>query len=154
MKMKWLGVALAVVMLSLAVVGVASAAEVSGTGWIRAIGAGWAKVDGSGAVVITGHGVCTVWIKGAETIQAEGVGQRFQLGDWAVFVGYNGQITAMGQDMSVRMASSQIEFTAWGRGTVTLRGQGEYWVRGYHGRWFPTGVALSFGESEAEPSTP
>ncbi len=40
MKMKWLGVALAVVIMSLVVAGVASAAEVSGTGWIRAIGAG------------------------------------------------------------------------------------------------------------------
>ena len=154
MKMKWLGVALAVVIMSLVVAGVASAAEVSGTGWIRAIGAGWVKVDGSGTVVITGHGAGTVWIKGAETIQAEGVGRRFHLGDWTVFVGYDGQITAMGQDMLVRMAGSQIEFTAWGRGTVTLRGRGEYWVRGYHGRWSPTGVILSLGESEAEPATP
>ena len=154
MKMKWLGVAFAVVLLSLAVVGVASAAEVSGTGWIRAIGAGWAKVDGSGTVVVTSHGVGTVWIKGAETIQASGQGRRFRLGDWTVFFGYDGQITAMGRDMTVRMAGSQIEFTAWGRGTVTLRGRGEYWVRGYHGRWSSAGTTLSLGESEVEPVTP
>lgn len=136
-----------VLLLSLTLVGAASADVIRGQGWIHAEGSGWAKVQMNGEVEISGHGVGAVYIYGADEITAEGEGRRTNLaGGGVVFRGYEGKIYATGERMLIKMVGSKIDFTARGQGRVVLRGQGHYETEGFDGGWTSTGVTVDVPE--------
>ena len=128
-----------VMLLTLAVAGVASADVIRGKGWLHAEGSGFAKLQMTGHVDINSHGVGAVYIYGAEDIHAEGDGKRTDLpGGGVVFRGYTGSISVIGERMVVKMLGKQIDFTAHGKGRAVLRGRGTYETGGGgSGDWQP-----------------
>lgn len=132
---------LAVVVLS----GTAGAASetISGQGVLYARGSGTAEVSGDGRVDIRGLGVGTVLVCGAERLEAQGDGRRFDLpGGCVRFVGWKGSIHAAGEDMTVRMEGSKIQFRAAGEGTAVLKGHGQFRTGHYTGQWTAEGVTI------------
>ncbi|MFN8454078.1 MAG: hypothetical protein U0401_05275 [Anaerolineae bacterium] len=101
-----------VLLLSLALTGLASAETIRGKGWLHAEGSGAATLRMSGQVEINGHGVGAVYIYGAESIQAQGDGRRTDLsGGGVLFRGYEGTIIVIGENMRVKMIGAKIDFT-------------------------------------------
>lgn len=136
-----------VLLLGLVFTGLASAEVIHGKGWLYAKGSGLAKLHMSGQIEIIGHGVGTVYIKGAEKIEAAGKGKRVDRpGGGVYFYGYRGKITATGDDMTIKIVSKKIEFTARGKGTAWLRGRGHYETGGGSGDWAPNGFQLEVVE--------
>lgn len=136
-----------VMLLSLALVSVASADVIRGKGWIHAEGSGLAKLYMTGNIEITGHGVGVVYIKGAGEIRATGDGRRTDLpGGGVVFRGFSGKIYATGHNMTIKMVGGKIDFTARGKGTVVLRGRGHYETHGFEGDWAPDGLTVDVAE--------
>ena len=136
-----------VLLLSLTLVGAASADVIRGKGWLHAEGAGVAVLRMTGEVEINGHGVGAVYIYGAEKIEAEGIGRRTNLaGGGVIFRGYEGTIHVRGERMVIQMIGGQIEFTAYGKGTAFLRGRGYYETRHFSGDWAPDGMRLEVVE--------
>ncbi|MEW5958329.1 MAG: hypothetical protein AB1801_11425 [Chloroflexota bacterium] len=133
-----------VLILSLTIVGMASADVVKGKGWLSARGSGLAHLYMTGRVDIVGHGVGTVYVRGAEEIEASGHGRRLNRADGVVvFYGYEGEIHLAGERMVVKMAGKEIEFTAAGKGTAWLRGYGSYETgHGASGDWAPNGLTV------------
>ncbi len=149
MKRYWkvLSVVSLVLLLSMALVGAASADIIRGKGWLHAEGSGAATLRMSGQVDITGHGVGVVYIYGAEQIRADGDGQRINRADGGVvFRGYSGKIHVTGERMAVKMIGSKIDFTARGKGTAILRGRGHYETEHFTGDWAPDGTTLEVVE--------
>ena len=136
-----------VLMLSMVVVGAASADVIRGKGWLHAEGSGVATLRMSGEVDIAGHGVGAVYIYGAEKIRADGDGRRTDRADGGVvFHGFSGKIHVTGERMVVKMIGGKIDFTAHGKGTAILRGRGHYETRGFSGDWAPEGTTLEVVE--------
>lgn len=144
---KVLAIVSLVLLLSLALTGLASADVIQGKGWLYAKGSGAANIHMSGHIDITGHGVGLVYIRGAEHIEASGHGRRVNRSDGVViFYGYEGEIHASGRNMAIRMVGKQIEFKAVGAGRVGLRGRGYYETRGGSGDWAPDGLDIEVVE--------
>lgn len=138
-----------ILLLSLTLVGAASADVLRGKGWVHAQGSGVANLRFSGHVKIEGHGTGVVYIYGAESIEAEGQGTRTDLhGGGVIFRGHEGTIKVIGRHMTVRMIGKKIEFTAQGKGTVYLRGRGIYETHGRTGDWAPDGFTIEVEEEE------
>jgi hypothetical protein len=138
-----------VLLLSLTLVGVASADVVQGKGWLHAEGAGVAVLRMSGDIEINGHGIGVVYIYGADEIEATGRGDRHDRpGGGVFFRGYRGTITANGEEMIVKMIGGKIDFTAQGEGTVFLRGRGHYETGHASGDWAADGSTLEVTEEE------
>jgi hypothetical protein len=137
-----------VMLLTMALAGVASAEVIRGKGWLHAEGSGFAKLQMAGQVEVNGHGVGAVYIYGAEVIHAEGNGKRSDLrGGGVVFRGFEGTIHVMGQRMVVKMLGEKIEFTAHGKGRAVLRGHGTYQTGGGgSGDWQPDGLDIEVVE--------
>ena len=136
-----------VMLLTMAVAGVAGADVIRGKGWLHAEGSGFAKLQMTGHVKINGQGVGVVYIYGAEEIHAEGSGRRSNLhGGGVVFRGYEGTIHVVGERMVVRMIGGKIDFTAHGKGRAVLRGRGTYETRSGSGDWQPDGLDIEVVE--------
>ena len=136
-------VLLALVAVSLVFALTASAETVKGTGTITAQGSGMAIVHGDGEVVIHGHGGGSVYVKGADVLQAVGIGMRSDLpGGGVLFLGWRGTIRAAGDDLAVWMMGKSVEFTATGTGWVYLQGRGTYTINGEDGEWTARGEHL------------
>lgn len=133
-----------VFLLSLAFTGLASADVIRGKGWLHAEGSGMAVLKMTGYVEIAGQGSGVVYIRGAESIHAEGDGKRSDLPNGAViFRGYEGTIKVTGEKMFIRIVGQNIEFTARGKGSAILRGNGHYETGGGGaGDWAPDGLSL------------
>lgn len=145
--LKLLAVFSLVFLLTLTLVGVASADVIRGKGWLHAEGGGVAILRMTGHVEIKGHGVGAVYIYGAEKIEAQGNGKRNNLsGGGVVFRGYSGTIKVSGERMTVKMIGAKIDFTAHGWGTAYLRGHGHYETGGFSGDWTPEGLNLEVVE--------
>jgi hypothetical protein len=151
MKRKWklLTVFSLVLMLGLAVTGLASADVIRGKGTLNAEGSGAATLRMSGQVEITSHGSGVVYIYGAEKIRAEGNGKRTDRGRLFILRGHEGKISITGERMVVRIVGQEIEFDARGKGTAILRGRGTYETgNGRTGDWEPNGLTVSVEEEE------
>ena len=136
-----------VLMLSLALTGLASADVIRGKGTLYAKGSGVATLRMTGHVEITSYGSGTVYIYGAESIRAEGDGKRADRGRLVIFRGHEGTISITGERMVVRIVGKDIEFTARGKGTAILRGHGTYETgNGYTGDWAPDGLTVEVEE--------
>jgi len=136
-----------VLLLSMALTGLASADVIRGKGWLHAEGSGVAILKMSGQIEIVSHGTGAVYIYGAETIHAEGDGKRSNLrGGGVVFRGYEGVIKATGARMRVKIIGKEIEFTARGKGTIFLRGRGHYESEGLAGDWVNSGLNVEVEE--------
>ena len=149
MKRKWklLTVFSLVLMLSLALTGLASADVIRGKGTLHAQGSGAATLRMTGHVEITSHGSGVVYIYGAERIHATGDGNRTDRGRLVIFRGHEGTISITGERMMVRMVGQDIEFTARGKGTAILRGRGTYETGdGHTGDWAPDGLTVEVEE--------
>jgi hypothetical protein len=132
-----------VLLLSLALTGLASAETIRGKGWLHATGSGQAILRMSGQVEINSHGVGAVYIYGAEDIQAQGNGRRTNLaGGEVIFRGYEGLITVIGEPMRVKLVGAQIDFTAHGQGVAHLRGRGHYETANSSGDWNNRGMEI------------
>lgn len=123
----------------------AEGTTISGKGVLYARGSGTAEISGDGRVEIRSFGSGTVTITGAETIEARGDGNRLEMPDGSVkFTGWNGYIRAAGEDMTVSMAGSKIQFRAAGEGTATLKGHGSFRIGHHSGRWTEGGITIEF----------
>lgn len=152
MTKKWGFIAVATMVLALvAFTGVASAAQVTGEGTIRAKGRGVAIVRGDGVVDIRGHGAGIVFVAGAETLDVRGQGIRLDYEQGVLLIGWSGAIHVEGRGLLVEMQGGIIEFSATGVGTVNLRGHGRYVISGHEGLWSPEGAQLEIGQTLAEP---
>ncbi|MBC7264843.1 MAG: hypothetical protein H5T64_10890 [Chloroflexi bacterium] len=132
------------VLASLVLVSVANAEDLEGTGRLWARGVGVATVHGDGRVVVWCRGFGTVWVKGAENLEARGVGIRREVDGGVLFVGWRGRVTASGHELTVRMAGGVIEFVAEGTGWATLKGRGRYRIGGASGNWSADGITIHF----------
>ena len=149
MKRSWklLAVFSLVLMLSMALTGLASADVIHGKGWLHAEGSGVATLRMNGHVEIVSHGQGIVYIVGAEEIHAEGNGKRTDLRRGVVFRGYEGTITVTGKRMLVKMIGKNIEFTARGKGIAILKGHGTYETGdGHTGDWGANGLTVKVTE--------
>ncbi len=136
-----------VFLLSMVLVGAASADVIRGKGWLHAEGSGVARLWMSGQVEITGHGGGTVYIYGAAEIEAGGNGRRVDLpGGGVVFYGSEGEIHAGGERMFVEIIGRKIDFTARGKGKAVLRGKGRYETEGFSGDWASDGLTIEMEE--------
>jgi hypothetical protein len=121
--------------------------SIEGKGMLYAKGAGTARVRGDGGITIQAHGVGSVWIKGAESLHAEGRGVKREVRGGVLFIGWKGEINAAGKDLDVLMRGGIIEFTATGRGEAVLKGRGIYRVGHNEGHWTQEGVTVQFHPS-------
>lgn len=136
-----------VLMLGMALTGLASADVIRGKGTLHAEGSGAATLRMSGHIKITSHGSGVVYIHGAEGIRAEGDGNRVDRGRLVIFRGHEGTISITGERMVVRIVGQEIEFDARGKGTAILRGRGTYETgNGHTGDWEPNGLTLEVEE--------
>ncbi|HEY65091.1 MAG TPA: D-alanine--poly(phosphoribitol) ligase [Caldilineae bacterium] len=119
--------------------------EEEGVGTIVAHGVGIAMLRGDGRIDIRGHGVGVVWIAGAENLDVSGDGYRHDFEQGVLLVGWKGEIHAVGEKMTVRMAGGLIDFKATGRGFVFLKGEGWYRIGDQEGRWHPRGRRFRLG---------
>jgi hypothetical protein len=130
--------------------GIATAAEAEGTvgpgrGELSAKGVGYAELHGEGEVDIVGQGAAVFWIKGADTLRAQGQGRRWELPDGTVILaGWRGHIHVEGQELAIRMLGGIIQFSAEGKGWAFLKGRGHYRLDGQSGQWTREGIRVEF----------
>lgn len=86
-------------------------------------GSGIARAHVSGSMAIGSTGGA-IRIYDADTIDAQGVGDKFDYGNWTHFIGWIGQIGIGGSDFNVRIIGSNVSFVAVGQGMTWVRGIG------------------------------
>jgi len=110
---------------------------------LTANGYGLAIVGGWGSVDIHAHGASVIWIRGADTLEITGDGEREDTDEGVVkLTDWTGEIHAEGERFIVRMVGGKLDFTATGRGRAFLQGYGTFQVDDHEGRWTWRGVHI------------
>lgn len=110
---------------------------------LTADGYGLAIFGGRGTVDIHAHGASVIWIRGADTLEISGDGEREDTDDGVVkLTDWEGEIHAEGERLVVRMVGGKLDFTATGRGRAFLQGYGTFQVDDHEGRWSWRGVHI------------
>lgn len=110
---------------------------------LTANGYGLAIVGGWGSVDIHAHGASVIWIRGADTLEITGDGEREDMDDGVVkLTDWTGEIHAEGERLIVRMVGGKLDFTASGRGRAFLQGYGTFQADDHEGRWAWRGVHI------------
>jgi len=110
---------------------------------LTANGYGLAIAGGRGSMDIHAHGASVIWIRGADTLEIEGDGEREDLDEGTVkLTDWEGEIHVEGERFIVRMVGGKLDFTATGRGRAFLQGYGTFQVDDRQGRWTWRGVHI------------
>lgn len=86
-------------------------------------GSGIARTHVSGSLAVGSTGGA-IRVYDADSIDAQGVGDKFDYGNWTHFIGWIGQIGIGGTDFNVRIVASNVSFVATGQGMTWVRGVG------------------------------